>query len=111
MLSISTIMWTEHSKYPSARKLKPHQNCFDMHSYGNDSPPPRPFLFISMAALMTVSPVSAAAASNQASFRSPPPFRVNEGEQGALDEEWSAGLVLHQLLVAVGLVITHIIGH
>lgn len=47
-----------------------------------------------MAALMTVSALSAAAvaaaaaaaaaASNKASFRGPPPFRVNEGEQGAL---------------------------
>lgn len=31
---------------------------------------------------------------------------MNEGEQGALDEEWSTGLLLHQLRVAVGLVIT-----
>lgn len=43
-----------------------------------------------MAALMTVSALSAAAAtaaaaaSNKASFRGPPPFGVNEGEQGAL---------------------------
>lgn len=36
---------------------------------------------------------------------------MNEGEQGALDEEWSAGLILHQLCVAVRLVITHIISH
>lgn len=64
-----------------------------------------------MAALMTVSAVSAAAASNKASFGNPPPFGVNEGEQGAQDEEWSAVLILHQLCVAVGLVITHVISH
>lgn len=42
-MSVRAIMQTEHSKYPSAPKLKPHQNCFDMHSYGNDSFPPPSF--------------------------------------------------------------------